>query len=102
MDWRKGSGIIWKGAWQGKPYEDKGTILQNKPGRKIQYSHFSPLSGLNDKPENYHMVTIELTDKGNRTRVSLTQDKNSTKEEREHSQKNWATMLAALKNFLEE
>jgi len=75
MDWRKGSGIIWKGAWQGKPYEDKGTILQNKPGRKIQYSHFSPLSGLNDKPENYHMVTIELTDKGNRTRVSLTRTK---------------------------
>src|SRR5258706_3209022 len=26
-DWKMGSSIIYKGEWQGKPYEDKGTIL---------------------------------------------------------------------------
>ena len=26
-DWQKGSPITYQGEWQGKPYEDKGTIL---------------------------------------------------------------------------
>src|SRR5205807_3496978 len=25
-DWKKGSKIVFKGEWQGKPYEDKGVI----------------------------------------------------------------------------
>lgn len=101
-DWHKGSPIVWKGEWQGKAYEDKGVILQLKPGRTIQYSHFSPLSGLPDRPENYHTVTIELSVDGNQTRVSLAQDNNATEEERAHSEKNWEMMLAALKKFLEQ
>jgi uncharacterized protein YndB with AHSA1/START domain len=101
-DWREGSPIVWKGEWQGKPYEDKGVILQFKPGRTIQYSHFSPLSGLPDKPENYHTVTIELSADGNQTHVLLSQDKNATEEERGHSEKNWGIMLTALKKFLEQ
>src|SRR5919199_1123323 len=55
-DWREGSPIVWKGEWQGKSYEDKGVILELKPGRTLQYSHFSPLSGAPDRPENYHTV----------------------------------------------
>jgi uncharacterized protein YndB with AHSA1/START domain len=101
-DWREGSGITWKGVWQGKPYEDKGTILQYKPRRIIQYSHFSPLSGLSDIPENYHTVTIELSEEVHQTRVLLTQDNNPTEETRQHSEKNWKMMLAALQKFLEE
>jgi uncharacterized protein YndB with AHSA1/START domain len=101
-DWRGGSPIVWKGEWQGKSYEDKGVILQFRPGRTIQYSHFSPLSGLPDKPENYHIVTIELSANGNQTRVSLAQDNNANEEERAHSEKNWEMMLVALKKFLEQ
>ena len=101
-DWKEGSPIVWKGEWQGKSYEDKGVILQFKPGRTIQYSHFSPLSGLSDKPENYHTVTIELSNEGTQTRVSLSQDNNPTEQAREHSEKNWGMMLTALKKFLEE
>ncbi|HUH96261.1 MAG TPA: SRPBCC domain-containing protein [Anaerolineales bacterium] len=100
-DWREGSPIVWKGEWQGRPYEDKGTILQFKPGRKIQYSHFSPLSGLPDQPENYHTVTVELSADGNQTRLLLTQDHNANEEERSHSEKNWEMMLAGLKKFVE-
>lgn len=101
-EWREGSPIVWKGEWQGKPYEDKGVILQFKPERTLQYTHFSPLSGVPDKPENYHTVTVELTPDGNRTGVSLTQDKNASEEERAHSAKNWEMMLVALKQFLEK
>jgi len=100
-DWREGSPIVWKGEWQGKPYEDKGTLLEVEPGRTLRYSHFSPLSGLPDEPGNYHTVTIELSGEGNQTRVALTQDNNPTDEARVHSEKNWGMMLAALKKFLE-
>jgi uncharacterized protein YndB with AHSA1/START domain len=101
-DWCEGSPIIWKGEWQGKSYEDKGVVLQFKPGRTIQYSHFSPLSGLADKPESYHTVTIELSGEGNQTRVSLAQDNNPTEQARDHSEKNWEMMLIALKKFIEQ
>ncbi len=100
-DWQVGSPIVWKGEWQGKPYADKGVILQLQPGRVIQYSHFSPLSGLPDKPENYHRVTVELAADGSQTRVTLAQDNNDSEEDRDHSQQNWEMMLAALKKFVE-
>jgi uncharacterized protein YndB with AHSA1/START domain len=100
-DWQAGSPITWKGEWEGRPYEDKGVIVQAKPERMLQYTHFSPLSGLPDVPENYHNITIELLDAGSQTRVLLTQDKNATEEERAHSQKNWEMMLQGLKKYVE-
>ncbi len=100
--WYVGSPIVWKGEWQGKTYEDKGTILQLQPERTLQYSHFSPLSGMPDLPENYHTVTVELSPEGNQTEVVLAQDHNASEEERTHSEQNWAMMLAALKKFVEQ
>jgi uncharacterized protein YndB with AHSA1/START domain len=101
-DWKKGSPITWKGEWQGKKYEDKGVILQLERELLIRYSHFSPQSGLADKPENYHTVTIELSPKGTQTVVSLSQDNNLTDQAREHSEKNWEMMLAGLKKLVEK
>jgi uncharacterized protein YndB with AHSA1/START domain len=101
-DWHEGSPITWKGEWQGKAYEDKGVILKLEPEKVLQYSHFSPLSGLPDKPESYHTVTIQLSGDGNQTRVSLTQDNNPTEQARDHSEKNWEMMLGGLKKFVEQ
>ena len=101
-NWREGSPIYWKGEWQGKAYEDKGVVLQFSPPRCLEFSHYSPLSGLPDEPSSYHTVTIELSDEGNQTRVSLKQDNNHSAEARDHSQKNWETMLTGLKTFVEQ
>ncbi len=101
-DWKEGSPIKWKGEWQGKEYEDKGVILKLEPQRELKYSHFSPLSGLPDTEENYHIVTIELTKNGTQTLVSLSQDNNRTEEQREHSERNWKMMLINLKKLLEK
>jgi uncharacterized protein YndB with AHSA1/START domain len=100
-EWKEGSPIVWKGEWQGKQYEDKGVIRQFTPEKALQYTHFSPMAGLPDKPENYHTVSIQLAPEGNGTRVSLTQDNNSTEQERAHSEKNWEMMLEGLKKFVE-
>ena len=101
-DWVVGSPISWKGEWQGRAYEDKGIILQVVPERVLEYSHFSPLAGVPDVPENYHVVTVELSPDGERTRVALSQDNNLTERARERSERNWGMMLAALKQFLEQ
>jgi uncharacterized protein YndB with AHSA1/START domain len=100
-DWKEGSTIIWRGEWEGKYYVDRGVILRLEPQKTIQYSHFSPLSGLPDTPENYHTVIVNLAEDGEYTQVSLMQDNNPTEQEREHSQKNWEMMLAGLKKLLE-
>jgi uncharacterized protein YndB with AHSA1/START domain len=100
-DWTQGSPITWKGEWEGRPYEDKGEVLYAVPGEKLSYSHFSPLGGLPDLPENYHTVTVTLEGNGDQTQVELTQDNNPTEEAREHSEKNWKTMLDGLKKFVE-
>ena len=100
-DWKEGSAIRWKGEWQGKAYEDKGVIRKIEPPRVLQYTHFSPLAGLPDQPENYHTVTIELNERDGRTDVTLSQDNNPTDEAREHSEKNWRMMLDGLKKFVE-
>ncbi|MGA7270527.1 MAG: SRPBCC domain-containing protein [Acidimicrobiia bacterium] len=100
-DWNVGSPIAWKGEWEGKQYEDKGKILVFDPERELSYSHYSPLTGAPDVPENYHTVTIKLTPDDGVTNVTLTQDNNDTEEARDHSQRNWSTMLQALKEHVE-
>lgn len=49
-----------EGQWNGKPFEAKGIVLQFQPPHLLKYSHFSPLAGAEDEPENYHTVTVEL------------------------------------------
>ena len=100
-DWREGSPITWSGEWQGRPYRDKGTVLEARPERRLRYTHFSPLSGLPDVPESYHTVTIELSGEGRKTRVTLAQDKCPSEQARKEYEKNWAAMLASLKKVVE-
>lgn len=103
-DWKEGSSIVWKGEWKGKTYEDKGIILKLEKFKLLQYSHYSPLSGKPDLPENYHTVTITLSEFELHigVEVELTQDNNDTEDEQKHSEGNWDAMLEGLKKFLEK
>ena len=56
--WHEGSNISWKGEFNGKQYEDKGVILKLEPEKMLKYSHYSPLSGKPDEPDNSHIGTI--------------------------------------------
>lgn len=101
-EWKKGSKITWEGEMKGKKYEDKGEILEIDPTKKLMYSHFSPMSGEKDVPQNYHTVTMSLSGDNKQTTVYLSQDKNKTEKEKDESQKNWKMMLDGLKKVLEE
>jgi uncharacterized protein YndB with AHSA1/START domain len=102
-DWRPGSPITWMGEFEGKSFEDKGEILAVEPGQLLEFTHFSPLSGQEDKPENYHRVRYQLQPvDGGRTRVRLTQDNSGSAEEAEHSSATWQAMLDGLKKVVEQ
>jgi uncharacterized protein YndB with AHSA1/START domain len=100
-DWQKGSPITWQGVYEGKEYEDKGEILEVDPGRLLKVTHYSPLSGQPDVPENYHTLTYELTDRGTTTHLSLSQDNNASEEEAEHSRGMWEMLVGGVKEAAE-
>ena len=100
-DWKPGSPITWKGQYEGKKFEDKGEILEVVEERRLKLTHFSPLGGEEDAPENYHTLVYELTENNGTTHVSLSQDNNSSEEAAEHSRENWEKMLGGLKEVVE-
>jgi uncharacterized protein YndB with AHSA1/START domain len=100
-DWTVGSTITYAGEYEGKKYEDHGTILEIEPERLLRSTHFSPLGGKPDVPENYHEITYTLANQDGATRVELTQDNNGSAAEAEHSAANWQQMLDGLKSVVE-
>ena len=100
-DWQPGSPITWSGEYEGKAYEDHGEVLEVEPPRLLRHTHFSPLGGEPDIPENYHTLTYTITPQGSQTEITLEQDNNATAEAAEHAAGNWNTMLSGMKELLE-
>jgi len=101
-DWKKGSPIRWRGEWKGKKYEDKGTVLDVKPKKLLRYTHWSPMGGSEDRPENYHTVTYELKGENGATMLTLIQDNNPSQDEADKmAANNWAPVLQGLKETAE-
>ena len=100
-DWQVGSPITWNGEWEGKPYQDKGEVLAYDEPRRLSVTHFSPLTGQDDAPENYHTLVYQLSDADDGTHVELSQDNNGSEEEAEHSTQNWTMVLEGLKKQVE-
>ncbi|HET7689433.1 MAG TPA: SRPBCC domain-containing protein [Nocardioidaceae bacterium] len=99
--WEPGTPITWKGEYDGRSYEDKGEVLVVEPEHRLEVTHFSPLSGQPDAPENYHRVAYEITDHGDKVHLTLSQDNNASEDEARHSAETWRTMLENLKRLLE-
>jgi uncharacterized protein YndB with AHSA1/START domain len=100
-DWKVGSPIAWKGEWEGRAFEDKGEVLAIDPPKRLVVTHYSPMSGDEDIPENYHRVAYTLEPAGDGTRVTLQQAGNGSERAAEHSAANWQGMLDGLKKAAE-
>ncbi|AWH85617.1 ATPase [Flavobacterium album] len=100
-DWEEGSAIGYEGEYNGKGYEDKGTIKTLIPNEVFAATYWSSMGGKEDKPENYNLVTYTLTEGGDRTVVTLTQDNIATDDEKQHATANWNGVLAELKKVAE-
>jgi uncharacterized protein YndB with AHSA1/START domain len=101
-EWKVGSPILFTGNWQGTEYKDKGTILKFGVEAVFQYNYWSSFSGLADSIENYSIITFELEFKDKHTLLTLTQSKFATETMYEHSEKNWDSTLALMKEQIEE
>ncbi|OLP72646.1 ATPase [Salmonella enterica subsp. enterica serovar Javiana] len=100
-DWQVGSPITWSGEMDGKPYQDKGEVLRADPGWVLEVTHYSPLMGEQDKPENYHTVRYELASSDAGTVVTLSQDGCSDEQQAEQFSQSWQGMLDGLKKVVE-
>jgi len=100
-DWLPGNPIVHTGEWQGKPYQDKGTILRIEPPTLLVHTHWSPTSGLPDEPENYEEVRWELAERDGGTELTLRETNLASEEAKAVSEQAWATVLGNLKQLLE-
>jgi putative Holliday junction resolvase len=101
-DWKVGGRLVHRGQMNGEAYEDKGEILALDPGRSFTHSHWSPLSGRPDEPENYERVTYTLRPAGGDTELTISEENLPGPRAKATSEKAWAGALAALKKLVEQ
>ena len=100
-DWQPGNPITWSGDYNGKSYVDKGEVVEVEKNRRLTYTHFSPLTGAEDSPENYHTLWWSLEEVSGGTQLVLNQDNNATAEEADQNAVNWQGVLDSLKKVAE-
>ncbi|HEY1074293.1 MAG TPA: SRPBCC domain-containing protein [Patescibacteria group bacterium] len=101
-DWVEGSDIIYKGEWEGVPFEEKGTVLKVDKPTQLVSNYWSPSYGLPDTIENRQVITYDLEENDGKTTVSISQEGSKTKEAKEHSEANWKLVLDGMKELLEK
>ena len=100
-DWQVGSPITWRGEMDGRRFEDRGEVLEVDEPDLLSVTHYSPLMGEADEPENYHTIVYRLSGGDGPTTVALTQDGNDSAEQAEQFSANWQGMLEALRSTVE-
>ena len=101
-DWQVGSEIIFQGEYQGQTYRDKGVIRENVVNKLLSYSYWSAFFGLEDKPENYSLVTYRLSPiNQNQTTLTWTQKGFVNEEAQKNSEAGMDAFLEKIKSIIE-
>ncbi|MFC6506897.1 SRPBCC domain-containing protein [Promicromonospora citrea] len=95
-DYRPGSPITFEGHFFGRVFADKGRVLAVDRPRLLHFTHFSPMSDLEDIPENYHEIRIVLEPDDGGTRVTVTQENIDTEQHAAAAEGHWRDALATL------
>jgi uncharacterized protein YndB with AHSA1/START domain len=102
-DFKEGSPLIFKGTWEGKDYEDKGTILKVIPEKLFTYTYWSSMTGKPDTPGNYSVYSYELLPLGAKTELTIVQeDKFTSEEARSNAWEHWDIVAEGLKKTIEK
>jgi uncharacterized protein YndB with AHSA1/START domain len=100
-DWKVGSPLFFRGEWQGKTYEDHGTVLSFTPMQSLSYNYWSAFSGMEDRPETRQIIRYQLDATVDGVRLTVEQSNVDTQKRADHSTDNWRSVLQALRNLLE-
>jgi len=100
-DWKVGSPLFFRGEWQGKAYEDRGTVLAFEPMTSLTYNYWSGFSGVEDDPALRQIIRYDLEPTHGGVRITIHQSNVDTQARADHSATNWRSVLHALKTLLE-
>ncbi len=100
-EWKIGSEIRFQGEYKGHAYEEKGIILQAIPNKLLEYTHWSSVSGLPDRPENYRIWSFTLLESNGGTHLSISEANITSIKQRDRSIEFWNEVLQTLKGILE-
>ena len=100
-DWKVGDPITFTGEFSGNSYHEKGTILQCRPERLLQYSHWSDLEQLPDLPGNYRNWTFRIESGNAGVVLSVTEDNIPDEGKRARSDEFWSGVLSTIKGIVE-
>jgi uncharacterized protein YndB with AHSA1/START domain len=108
-DWRPGSALLWQGNFEGVDLVAvKGFIKEIQPDKFLAYTVFDPNIGMEDIPENYLLVTYELSARDKQTLLTVTQsgfekaaDGERRYKEASNSGDGWNPILVAIKKLVE-
>jgi uncharacterized protein YndB with AHSA1/START domain len=99
--WNVGSSIVFRNEWDGKVFEQKGTVLEFVPESHPKYSLFFPRPGLEDAPENYFFMTYRLTEEDGKASLLIRQEDPRPIPSDETSDDSGPDILAGLKSLVE-
>jgi uncharacterized protein YndB with AHSA1/START domain len=99
--WEPQTPIYFRGEWEGKPYEDKGTVLSFVPLQSLEYNYFSSWSDVEDAPENYQIIRYKVKPLGAKTMLVIEQHNIDTIDKKVHSLQNWKGLMVEIKKLLE-
>ena len=100
-DWKVGSSIKFTAEWEGKIFEQWGTVLEMRQSELIKYNLFAPRPDLEDKPENYFVMSYVLTDNNGKTKLEIIQEDNRPNAVQEEEQGDENPILQSLKKIAE-
>jgi len=100
-DWKAGSDIRFRSEWEGKVFEQWGKVLTVIPNQLIKYSLFAPRPDLEDKPENYFVMSYVLHDEEGHIRLEILQEDNRSGAVQEAPQGEENPVLSALRSLIE-
>ena len=81
--------LLLRASGRGKTYKDKGEVLSNEKEKLLKYTYWSSMSGLEDKPENYAIVTYQLSGADGNVDLIVTQENIPDEKTKAHSLENW-------------
>jgi uncharacterized protein YndB with AHSA1/START domain len=99
-DWKVGGEVIWSGLWEGKTLRDVGTVLTYDKPRRFTYTYWTSFSGLPQAPESTQTLDNRFEAVPGGTQVTIHQTNIASAESRDHSAKNWKTLLEKLADRL--
>ena len=100
-NWEIGSEIKFRTEWDGKVFEQWGKVLEVRTNELVKYNLFAPGPDLEDKPENYFIMSYVLTQQDGQTQLEIIQEDSRPNAVQEKPQGEENPVLKSLKQLAE-